>query len=238
MDSVSPSEYYYTYYTAESVTLKNVLAKVRELVAPYRFRLAADCIIKELSINRNSSILEIGSGLGLLGKAIKELTKGEIDYFGIELTYKSAEESSKKGLIEVQADAISLPFPNNSFDRIISTDVLEHIPDNEQAVKEIHRVLKPKGQAFIVIADPSEGRFSKVNDHIKRSNQASDIDYWENLFLKNGFKISEKSKKYRGKDWRKIFDFPFLIKLKDKPFFACAFNPVCRPGVYIIEKTE
>lgn len=42
-------------------------------------------------------------------------------------------------------NALSLPFEDGTFDKIVCSEVLEHIPDYEQAVKEIERVLKPGG---------------------------------------------------------------------------------------------
>ncbi|MAM94150.1 class I SAM-dependent methyltransferase [Parvibaculum sp.] len=42
-------------------------------------------------------------------------------------------------------NALSLPFPDASFDKVLCSEVLEHIPDYEQAVAEIDRILKPGG---------------------------------------------------------------------------------------------
>lgn len=44
-----------------------------------------------------------------------------------------------------QGDGVYLPFPDDTFDRIIAAEVLEHIPDDEGAIAELHRVLKPGG---------------------------------------------------------------------------------------------
>ena len=210
---------------------------LRRKIAPFRFRLAARAISKELKLKGNESILEIGSGLGLLGKGIiEEVGKENIKYFGVELAYNPTRKS-KNWIEPVQADAVHLPFAENSFDYVVSTDVLEHIADDTAVLKEIYRVLKPGGKAFIVIADPSEARFDKVSGHIRRSQESSDVPYWEKKFLETGFRVLVKnSQKYRSRDWRRIFNLPFLVKLKDKPGFACAFNPVNRPGVYIVEK--
>jgi len=208
-------------------------------IAPFRFDLAAEAISKELGLKGGENILEIGSGLGLLGRSIvKKVGENKIQYFGVDLVLNSAEKS-KKWIRPVQADAVFLPFENNSFDYIISTDVLEHVVDAPAALKEIYRVLKPGGKAFIVIADPSEGRFANVKDHIRRSQDNSDIPYWTERFSEAGFRVlEESSRKYRSRDWRRIFNLPFLVKLKNKPGFACAFNPVNRPGVYIVEKPQ
>ena len=51
----------------------------------------------------------------------------------------------------VCGDATRLPFPDNSFDAVISTAVWEHLPDVPAAVNELNRVLKPGGIARIAI---------------------------------------------------------------------------------------
>jgi ubiquinone/menaquinone biosynthesis C-methylase UbiE len=232
-------EYRYSYWNGniQTETLSDTVAKAREKMAPFRFKLAARQISKELQLSHGDKVLELGSGLGLLGKAIKEEVDGEVKYFGIELAYQSAEVSGEQGLLESQANVLNLPFADNAFDALVTTDVLEHIKDNDRAISEMLRVIKPGGKAFVVIADPSEARFKEIHDHIDRTSNKSDIKYWENLFNKKGLKVlSKDSEKYRKRDWRKMFNLPFLVKLKDKPGFACAFNPVNRPGTYILEK--
>jgi DNA modification methylase len=101
----------------------------------------------------------------------------------------------------------------------------------------MYRVLKPGGKAFVVIADPSEGRFHMVKDHIARTHRATDVHFWEDLFKEKGFNyLEQESKRYRSNDWRQMFNLPVLRKLKDKAGFACAFNPIDRPGTYILQK--
>ena len=212
------------------------LEKIRAHLAPKRFCLAGRKIVEELGIQSKDKVLEIGSGLGLLGSEIKKIVGSDLKYFGLDLIFGSLTKS-EKSILPIQANAVSLPFADGAFDKIVSTDVFEHIPNARTAVAEVHRVLRPGGMAFVVIADPSEARFFDVSSHLKRSEEKTDINWWENLFKEGGFKIlSEASEKYRNKDWRRIFNLPFLVRLKDKPGFACAFNPVYRPGTYILQK--
>jgi len=48
-------------------------------------------------------------------------------------------------------NALSLPFPDGTFDKIICSEVLEHIPDYKQAINEIERVLKPGGTLAVSV---------------------------------------------------------------------------------------
>jgi SAM-dependent methyltransferase len=59
------------------------------------------------------------------------------------------DESVKVGAI--QGDALHLPFDDGTFDRIICSEVLEHIPDDVAAMGELARVLRPGGTMAITI---------------------------------------------------------------------------------------
>lgn len=54
-------------------------------------------------------------------------------------------------LADVKADICDLPFENNSYDFILCNHVLEHIPDDTLAMKELFRILKPGGTAILQI---------------------------------------------------------------------------------------
>ena len=51
----------------------------------------------------------------------------------------------------VVADATALPYPDASFDRIIAAEVLEHITDDEGAIAELARVLRPGGTIAVTV---------------------------------------------------------------------------------------
>src|SRR5258706_5592376 len=51
----------------------------------------------------------------------------------------------------VRANALRLPFPDGTFDRVIVSEVLEHIPDDAGAVAELTRVLRPGGTMAVTV---------------------------------------------------------------------------------------
>lgn len=50
---------------------------------------------------------------------------------------------------DVVCSALDLTFPDNEFDTVVSTEVLEHVPDPQRAVREMYRVLKPGGHLIL-----------------------------------------------------------------------------------------
>ncbi|MDD1755573.1 MAG: class I SAM-dependent methyltransferase, partial [Methanomassiliicoccales archaeon] len=55
----------------------------------------------------------------------------------------------------------SLPFPSETFDRVIMLDVLEHVPSEELALSEVERVLKHGGK--LVLSVPHKGAFGFID---------------------------------------------------------------------------
>lgn len=69
-----------------------------------------------------------------------------VDVRGIFGAMQQAGEGPTHGLATgVNGDAVMLPFPDDTFDRIIASEVLEHVPDDEGALAELMRVLRPGG---------------------------------------------------------------------------------------------
>jgi SAM-dependent methyltransferase len=89
-----------------------------------------------------SHALEVGSGEGLLQDVVE-------DYTGLDISATARAKYHKRF---VQADARAMPFPDGEFDAVWTIWVLEHVPNPEQALREIRRVLKPGGLLYLAPA--------------------------------------------------------------------------------------
>jgi SAM-dependent methyltransferase len=67
----------------------------------------------------------------------------------VMLAAVAEEEGGNAGAL--RADALQLPFPDGTFDRIIVSEVLEHIPNDHAVMREIARVLAPEGIVAVTV---------------------------------------------------------------------------------------
>jgi len=78
-------------------------------------------------------------------------------------------------LADVKADICNLPFENHSFDTILCNHVLEHIPDDTKAMKELFRILKPGGMAILQIPQDLERAVTFEDDTITDEKERTKI---------------------------------------------------------------
>ncbi|GAK45072.1 type 11 methyltransferase [Tepidicaulis marinus] len=103
---------------------------------------------------RGKRVLEIGFGPGY--DALSFMQAGAT-YSGIDITPENLERTRKHLALfgfepEVrQGDAEALPFDDASFDVAYSNGVLHHVPSIEQAFSEVHRVLEPGGDFYVLV---------------------------------------------------------------------------------------
>ena len=61
------------------------------------------------------------------------------------------ENETKGKWLVIQGNAMTLPFCDKSFDKIVCSEVLEHVIDDEQATRELYRVLKDDGELAVSV---------------------------------------------------------------------------------------
>jgi SAM-dependent methyltransferase len=104
-----------------------------------------------VDISPAAKILDFGCGAG---GTVRFLRDQGYDAYGYdvddELSRRDPAEQASFIVIGTRLD-IRLPFPDNSFDLVLSDQVFEHVQDQGAAWRELHRVMKPGGHALHVI---------------------------------------------------------------------------------------
>ncbi len=108
-------------------------------------------------------LLEVGPGTGYYALEVAEWLgpEGRLDLFDLQHemlahTMRAAASRGLSNLHPTQGDARSLPYPDATFDGAYLVTVLGEIPDQEAALRELARVLKPSGRLVVgeVLLDP------------------------------------------------------------------------------------
>ncbi|MDP2926557.1 MAG: class I SAM-dependent methyltransferase [bacterium] len=109
-------------------------------------------------------VLDVGCGNG---RFLDLLGQKKIDYIGVDNSEEQIREAQKKYPDRnfLVADALNLPFPNDSFDKVFLIAVLHHIPSINLRIKvlaELQRVLKPGGFLLLTVWRPPLAEILKL----------------------------------------------------------------------------
>jgi SAM-dependent methyltransferase len=119
--------------------------------ADMAFRRRALWLFDRLDLRDGDRVFDCGCGMGFHLKTMGGLRRLQLtgldDDYGRLLRARS--EAIQAGL--VKGDVVSLPFADASFDKILLTEVLEHVAEDVGALQELYRVLKPGGRLAISV---------------------------------------------------------------------------------------
>ncbi len=108
--------------------------------------------MRKMTDYSGGKVLEVGCGQGEGTKLIQQFFRPKAIQ-AIDLDQKMIARAKKrrnKGNVEFQAASVTeLPFQDGEFDAVFDFGILHHIPDWENALKEIHRVLRKDGQFIL-----------------------------------------------------------------------------------------
>ncbi|MEI6453788.1 MAG: class I SAM-dependent methyltransferase [Actinomycetes bacterium] len=116
-----------------------------------------------LGLKAGDRLLDLGCGFGRhayegarRGASVIAADAGEDEVRGVLATFAAMSEAGEINFETtpvgaVQGNALSLPFPDGAFDRVICSEVLEHIPDDEGAMRELARVLRTGGTMAVTV---------------------------------------------------------------------------------------
>jgi SAM-dependent methyltransferase len=121
-------------------------------------------------------LMDFGCGL----KPYEHLFTAD-EYIGVD--FEGEGETYAKEKVDVFYDGRSLPFPDNHFDSVFSSEVFEHIFNLPEIITELKRVIKPGGR-ILVTCPFSFGEHETPADYARYTSFAM-----KHMFTNNGFRI-------------------------------------------------
>lgn len=114
--------------------------------------------------------LDVGCGYGGKTTRLRELDP-DVEWTALDISQDHLrhaggwfEHTGHDGIHRTLADAARLPFGDASFDRIVSADALEHLPEPEATLREFRRCLTPDGRIVLLFNPWSSPRGSHLGD--------------------------------------------------------------------------
>ena len=157
----------------------------------------------------NSKLLDIGCGFNY--KFLLEVEPYISEGYGIDFKVPEL----KNGKIKTKRIKLNdkLPFHENSFDFVIMLAVLEHLNQPIEIVKEIERILKPKGKLILTV--PS-----------RNSKPVLEFLAYK-MKIVNEEEINDHKKYYNYKDLEKLFKQTNKLKIQEHRYFQLYMNNFC-----------
>lgn len=115
-------------------------------------------VLEALELTVGERVLDIGSGPGLLAYDMAASVGPEGHVCGVDLSEDMLAIARRRCAEQPwaefrKADAARLPYPDDSFDAAVSTQVYEYVPDIPAALAELYRVMRPGARAAILDTD-------------------------------------------------------------------------------------
>ncbi|MFN3551130.1 MAG: class I SAM-dependent methyltransferase, partial [Endomicrobiia bacterium] len=118
-------------------------------------------------VKPNHNVLDLGCGTGILLPYLKSLVGKKGKVYALDFSEKMLNKAKEKfgnEIFYIKANAHNLPFKKEKFESVVCLDTFPHFVDKFKVIKEINRILKPKG--YFVITH-SENKHI-VNKHHKK----------------------------------------------------------------------
>ena len=147
------------------------------------------------NVRAGSAVLDLGCGAGMLAL----LKRKQVSLVGVDLSRECAIAARRNGYDATFTASLSqLPFPNDSFDYVVSLDVIGHVSfeDKDKVLSEIKRVLRPGGvtmhgiectdvdgrRRFEEMTEEELRRFVEIDGHVGLEEEQEHGERFQKLF--------------------------------------------------------
>lgn len=155
MDNTIDYEKYY-----EKISLREI-PKETKFLEQFRINLIVKLLKDNIKFLESKKILDLGCGDGEIICRIANFSKNCV---GIDIAknrlMKFKDQANRLGVKLVQGSIEKTSFPNQEFDVVICTEVLEHIKDYKRVLLEVSRILK--GNGYLLLTVPYKERINKL----------------------------------------------------------------------------
>lgn len=131
-----------------SEPIQNSLDFSLRTVGDMALKRRAKKVIQSLNLKYGEKVLEVGCGNGYYLSLLNRLGLN-LNLTGIDNDQMALNDATKfigdEKVKLMLVDAIKLPFKDSSFDKVVMSEVIEHVQDEEGVLKEVRRVLKKNG---------------------------------------------------------------------------------------------
>jgi ubiquinone/menaquinone biosynthesis C-methylase UbiE len=146
----------------------------------YNYLLRKRAVEKSIQPDENSLILEVGSGISPVMTKSDRIVYSDLSHTALSIL----KNKNKKGMY-VAADATRLPFKPGAFTHTITSEVLEHLEDDETALKELRSVMKPSGNYIVTF--PHRKFYFANDDRFVNHFRRYELKEMEELLKRTGF---------------------------------------------------
>lgn len=150
----------------------------------YNYLLRRRAVRKHLKSGPVGLILEVGSGLSPMTAASDRVVYSEISFPALRTLKRM-----HAGGYFVVADAAHLPFRAGAFSQVVCSEVLEHLPEDRQALREIASAMKPGGA--LVLTFPHRRSYFARDDRFVNHFRRYELGEMKTILGLTGFKASE-----------------------------------------------
>lgn len=119
--------------------------------ADIAYRRRVPRLLEYLQLTPRDRVLDCGSGMGYLSMVMAEVSGATIVAADRDLDRLRWAQREQVAALPAAVDISSLPFADASFDKVLLSEVLEHLPDDVAGLRELWRVLRPGGVMAICV---------------------------------------------------------------------------------------